>query len=334
MLGDEWPLVERYLKEEKWVLSEVGFRLTSENDMPLFKALVRELSGMAGNTEQGGVYAILSWLRYRLVRFTHFKFDDKLVEMLENTDLDDDVPVSYLLPPYSFIYLELGVGRNLQTFILNEATGEHILEGAYVERGYHRECGDCLYITLTGSPLGKSNATDDATMSVLLPLTDLNAPLSKVLHDAFMNQRDEVRRLGLKQSAEESVAVTLEALKLVTKALLYLGLPEARKVLHAERSELEKAGRLLKSSAKRAKLERKIAKAYDYVLVEAGSSERKPSGTGEAHRSLKTHWRRGHYRMQAHGPQNSLRKMLFIKPMLISGDVVGEPERPSTYRVK
>lgn len=46
-------------------------------------------------------------------------------------------------------------------------------------------------------------------------------------------------------------------------------------------------------------------------------------GTGK---TLATHFRRGHIRPQAHGPQNSLRKLVFIAPVMVNagkGDVLG-----------
>lgn len=334
LLGAEWPIVERYLKEERWVIAEAGYQLTSQHPLPKFKTLVQALSGMEGNTEQGGVYAILSWVRYQLVHYTFFKFDDGLVDLLEQTDIDDDIPISYLIPPYPYIYLELGEQRCHDSYILNAATGKHLLEGAYVERATHRECGDCLYITLTGSPEGHLNASDDATVSVLLPLADLDQPLSEVVEQAFYRQRAEARAMGLALSSEAMLEASFAALKTITKALLYLSLPEARKTLHAERTQLLKAGEALKSSAKKAKHLRKAAKVYDYILVQAPVGENREPGPGSGSRSVKPHWRRGHYRLQAHGPQSSLRKLVFIRPMLIGGDHVSGNETPGVYRVR
>jgi hypothetical protein len=35
------------------------------------------------------------------------------------------------------------------------------------------------------------------------------------------------------------------------------------------------------------------------------------------------HWRRGHWKMQPHGPQKTLRRLIWLKPTLVSG--IGEP---------
>ncbi|WP_231663317.1 hypothetical protein [Ralstonia solanacearum] len=36
--------------------------------------------------------------------------------------------------------------------------------------------------------------------------------------------------------------------------------------------------------------------------------------------ALPAHWRRGHFRMQPHGPQSSLRKVIFVAPVIVRAD--------------
>lgn len=43
--------------------------------------------------------------------------------------------------------------------------------------------------------------------------------------------------------------------------------------------------------------------------------------------SVSAHWRRGHWRHQAHGPAMSLRKLVWIRPMRVLGGAVAEHER-------
>jgi hypothetical protein len=40
------------------------------------------------------------------------------------------------------------------------------------------------------------------------------------------------------------------------------------------------------------------------------------------------HWRRGHFRMQTHGPQLSLRKVIFITPTVVRTDRLTSDELP------
>jgi len=52
--------------------------------------------------------------------------------------------------------------------------------------------------------------------------------------------------------------------------------------------------------------------------------------------SPKPHWRRGHFRMQAHGENHSLRKLIFIKPIMVMKDIfIGDlADTTTTYTAK
>ncbi|MCT9633885.1 hypothetical protein NOX73_32960, partial [Pseudomonas aeruginosa] len=48
-------------------------------------------------------------------------------------------------------------------------------------------------------------------------------------------------------------------------------------------------------------------------------------GLGEIGRSVATHFRRGHFRSQPYGPERSLRKVIFIPPVVVNP---GQSELP------
>ncbi len=58
----------------------------------------------------------------------------------------------------------------------------------------------------------------------------------------------------------------------------------------------------------------------DYRTVTAGPSEHNQGS------SPRMHWRRGHWRDQAYGPEHKLRKLLWIEPMLVAA---GTPDNPA-----
>lgn len=65
--------------------------------------------------------------------------------------------------------------------------------------------------------------------------------------------------------------------------------------------------------------------------------ERITSEPGEpTGREMPAHWRRGHWRNQAHGPARTLRKMLFVPPVLVRSDrAVGDlSDGSATYDIK
>lgn len=335
MFGREWPVIRQFLGNESLTLPEIGWQLSRHEPMlESFNLLALGSSSAPGNTEQGGFYGLLAWLRQQEFPAPVFRFTDELAHLLELTDIADDIPLSCLALPYPRFYLELGQARELETAVPNVLSGDHVLEGAYVEAGWHHELGDCIYVTLTGSPVGKTGPVDDATLSLILDKSDIDAPLVEVIQTAFDREHKVAREHGFTQSPDSFLPASVAAMRLVVKALLYLNLPEARRVARTPRTELEKKLGQLKSGAKRAKLERRTGPVYDFIEVSAPPVESKePSPEGSGRPGVRAHWRRGHYRMQAHGPQYSLRKLTFIRPMLVGSLQGADPAAPN-YRVR
>lgn len=286
-----------------------------------------------GSTEMGSAFPTFVHLREVLFPQPHFVIEDSLVEMLERTDISDDIPVSLLKPPYPRCFIEFGKSRTVQEFVPNVATGLHVLEGAYLETGVSGSHGQGVYVMFTGSPIGKSNALDDATDSVFLPLSNGELRISEALTWAHEKSSALTQHLQLNAPLPEHQAYSFSCLKLLAKALLYLGLPEARTSLHPERSEALKQLANKKNPAKRAKAEKQLGGLSDYILVSAPPARIDPSAGAGPGQGLRTHWRRGHYRWQPHGPQNSLRKVIFLQPALIGGSL-GEEGAVPKYRVR
>jgi hypothetical protein len=68
--------------------------------------------------------------------------------------------------------------------------------------------------------------------------------------------------------------------------------------------------------------------------------EREPSRDLDCHSECtstrRPHWRRGHWKMQAHGPSRSLRKRIFVKPVLVNHHMLGGREQTAevAYRTR
>jgi hypothetical protein len=332
LLDEEWPIVAKELSNEDIVLPEVVRRLTGEHHLRMFSELLMTSAGMPGGTEQGGPLGLIAYMRHRIKPIPHFLLDDELVRLLEHTDIADDIPLSMFNLPFKRFYVEMGQSRQVQCTIPNTLSGDHILEGAYVERGQHID-GEYIYLVLTGSPLGKKDAADDATLSMALPVSDLQRPIKDVIGDAYRRARATAVPYGLPLSPEDWTQEALKAVLLLVKALLYIGMPGTRRELHPERTLALKALRAIKSTAKRVKAQRKADRSYDYIQI-GPQPEHLAAATGvAADRNVRTHWRRGHYRMQAHGPQFSLRKLIFLEPMLVGAHTEGSNLLVSSYKV-
>ena len=102
--------------------------------------------------------------------------------------------------------------------------------------------------------------------------------------------------------------------QLCTKVFLYWSVEQARTEKQQPYSDaMQQLKRL--GPKKAAKLQRHVDKLYDRILLGPLAIP----GHGD-HDEVSPHWRRGHFRMQPHGPHHSLRKVLFIAPTLVRAD--------------
>jgi hypothetical protein len=337
VLGSDWPTIRNAFLDETRTLPAALRAQMDLRPCPRFMAFLAQTGNSPSSTEQGAAFATLDYLRFKALKRPHFVVDDDLVELLELTDIAEDIPVSYLTPPFQGLYLELGQSRTHSLTIANVTTGDHLLEGAYIEQGMHQNGRQSLHVLLVGSPVGKSGPLDDATQSLVFDLSDPDRSLAEVLSEQFEQAVALSKAAGLRATPVEFRAQAMTAVLMMAKVLLYLNLPDVRRTLHANRTAAEKDLARLKSTGKKAKAARRIGKLYDYVLV--SSSPTPPSsatipdtGKGQV-RTVKGHWRRGHLRMQAHGPQHSLRRLTHIRPVLVSG-AASDEVAAATYRVK
>jgi hypothetical protein len=93
---------------------------------------------------------------------------------------------------------------------------------------------------------------------------------------------------------------------------------------------MEKKLASLKGGGKFAKLERKMAGAYDRIVLGAPANA---SPTITSGRVVTPHWRRGHFRHQAYGEGRLLRKLVFIEALQVNADVDAVPMRPKDYQM-
>lgn len=328
LLGDTvWNILKKELQTENTLTSPLIERLCERPEFELFKQFVIMASTSAGGTEMGNAYAILAVIRHVVAPQAYFLLSDEVVSQLELTDIADDIPISMLQLPYSRFYIEFGKERNTNLRILNTESGEHIVEGCYCEQGIHSSLGTGFYVVITGSPLGKSDAMDDATMHIFLPTGDTTRSIKDLLRDSLAIANNASEIANLTPTPEHFSKNSFETLLFLTKALLYIGLPSVRKSLNDEKTKWLKASIALKSTAKKVKAEKRARALVDHILILPPVDSVKQKYTaGSQH--LKSHWRRGHYRLQPFGPGSTQRKIIFLSPMLI-GEPSSNPSLPS-----
>lgn len=241
---------------------------------------------------------------------------DALEMLLSHTDVDAEMPTSLFQPPHPALYVHFGPtwrGR-IQGVLgpalsLAEAKPEQVVaHGCYLlqSRKYCPSCGRTnraigLYVVV--------EFLDQPGIYVLgggadETLHDENAPLTDILVHK-LDGSDEIKLFG----DLPSVLVDLLA-----KLFLFMQSDAARCVRHDDLAAMTL--RLANVGSKKAgKLQRRSEKLYDWL--EIGPLALPP---GFGHGELAPHWRRGHLRRQTHGPQHSLRKVIFIAPTVIRAD--------------
>jgi len=112
-----------------------------------------------------------------------------------------------------------------------------------------------------------------------------------------------------------------KVLNYVTKLLLYMTVDGVQITAHKPFSH---AARVFPGLGKKKREQRlaEIDQLYDRFAIGPQALAEDLRQTMAGH-GVSAHWRRGHLRMQAHGPAMSLRKMIFIMPTLVRSDLLG-----------
>lgn len=313
-----WQALHRAFQTQEGLTGDILASLVDKPEHRNLAVMTNTMAQAPGNTEMGSAYSVMVFVRQQASPQPHYLIEDDLVQTLDHSDISDEVPVSVLTLPAPRFYLEFGRARNLPQKVANPLTGLHTLEGAYIETGTSALKGKGLFVMFTGSPLGNRDAMDDATASVFIPLDEPDMPLKAALLKAREASGQLARQMGLTPAPEEYVEYELEALKLLVKALLFLNLPQATKTLKRDLSLALAQAATKKNPAKRAKALRESRRLADCIVV--GAAPEVTRIAREDGRTVRMHWRRGHYRMQRHGPGNALQKLIFLQPMLIGAN--------------
>lgn len=285
-----------------------------------------------------------------------FHLTDPLLDALSTTELGD-ATVGDLSMPFETIYVQLGSGRNL-TF----NNGLARLEGVFLEKRPEIDGNNSIGITLAGElvtppPHWGERGLETFSMFIAeekgvasLPLTQAIAkrlsiqgsdPLDDVeLSD--LDEFDESTKMSIRASwearAEEralsiaNAGVVIECMTMVANALLYIsqypddavtkwqeGTPKSLVQKYERSAGKDRLRNLSKARNNGFTLIRKVGKAF----------EAEQQSTAQGGESPSPHLRRAHWRRQAYGPNNSQRKLIWIR----MARVLGGDGRDRPYRV-
>jgi hypothetical protein len=282
-----------------------------------------------------------------------FLLGPNLLEMLEQTDLGD-LRIEDVRWPFPAFYISFGRAYD------DALPGPpNRIDGAY----FNNTFDDGWRIDITSRRLDHRPDRDnrwpfsrDLAYSLIVdssqPLTSLTAALADAKRTAMSNiattyDRDpaEVTAIGLEYGlnvrdsswdsahdreryVEAAHASGARAAQVAIAGLCYLltapdiedtypidAPPALLKGLQADRKSA-------RQGAKRQLLEQGY---HSIRLLEIPASRRAAGGNGSSGTlARKPHWRRGHFRSQAHGPERALRRIQWIRPTVVGGDQAGD----------
>lgn len=187
------------------------------------------------------------------------------------------------------------------------------VEGVYVFESVRQEQRAIAMVAVYD--LGEHSTLGVTTIEILVD--DEQKPLNEVIQQVCVSKLEQEGQLHRQALAQ-----------LCTKIFFYWNVEQARRVNEALYTEavqqLERVG-----PKKKVRLSRHAGRLYDRVLLGPLTL---PTQVRGVHGEVAPHWRRGHFRMQPHGPQQSLRKVIFIAPTLVRGDRLGPPNDSPSLR--
>lgn len=261
-----------------------------------------------------------------------FDLTDELVEMLSQTDVGDCTLETWKAP-YDAFFIRFGKQESMKlpfeddfeyvdgAFVAVTPWNEHSSDERRIKFGFTMVGKEGNGMTLPGYFFDFN--PDEQRM----PVTQAIAHSVERRADGFEEEGSSSkyaltsnRKLLLKDNA----TIIEQGTQLIVNALFYIesiggkvfdisrepgrdAPPE--QVVEWARSKPEKRNKLRS---------RMFSEGYAVVRLlgkELSGSQQSLTGS-----SLKTHWRRGHWRQQRHGPQNSLVKRIWVKPTMVNAD--------------
>lgn len=221
-----------------------------------------------------------------------------LQQWLAQTDIGDDVPASlFQLPlPALFLRIDDAVRQTIDPTLWAHASPSCATQGIYL---FETQCDGQRELTFV--PI--SSSEEEADWPAMLRIVITNEHESLIAHMRRMQVSD-------KNIPPDKLIPMVEW---CAKILLYLQTPRAVRI-DAMQGDEAMARMARVGARKAARIERQLGHRYNRIIVGPASLPAHACG------AVSPHWRRGHLRMQPHGPQSRLRKLIFIAPMLVRAD--------------
>lgn len=269
--------------------------------------------------------------QYELCGRQIFDLHDSLVEMLAQTDLGECTLETWNAP-YEAFYVRFGKQESMS--LPFDGDEREYLDGAFVARTPYDETGYRLKIAFTTvKETGKGVMLpgyfiDFQPRELKLTVPEaIDAALKRKLaeydeDDAGGSEQIRAINSYRRQESEDSAELLKSGATLLVNALFYLeGMGSSSPEPGPGRdTPPDRVARWHQMDSKRRRKEASALSADSYAIVRLVGSE-VTDGVGRGtHGSLRTHWRRGHWRLQRHGEGLSQSKRIWIKPVMVGSD--------------
>ena len=273
-----------------------------------------------------------------------FDFPPALTQLLAGTTVDD-VPVTMIKSPYPAQYLYFGRQPDL------EFEPGWCVDGAYVRLD---ESERTLKIMLTSASETRQTkgywaGIAEPCYAITIEGSDFDGTVGAGIANSFANRERHLSAKVLTQSSTETtesgmqvgdgtasqaagelalerrrLPVAQKAVDLLINALCYLtSQPDDFRASYPENAPAPLTGIATGDDRKAAEKARSKLEALGFRPIHfyiGPSLEMPVSGAGFTGGHMPRHWRRGHWRQQVHGEGRALRKLIWIRPMLINAD--------------
>lgn len=311
---------------------------------PSIKTIIKKSDQAASGTFMGNSMSYMLSLRNACYKIPVFQIEDRLLGLLDQSDIGDDLTVSFLEnAPFGMFYVEMGASRMLDYEVFNTQTGMHKLEGFYVLRSDvppNPNTGSTITFVFVGEP--KENILDDATQMIMLETGEgfSNKTLNESIDLALDKCTEVPSRVVTNRVLFDSTRPLLQKLmSLAAKCVLYLNHGKYEQVPVNERTAHLKAVAAITNPSKKEKAIRAGYRLADRIVIR---HQEYPEGTPSAsdltaNGGISAHWRRGHFRNQRYGEKLGLVKPVWIAPTLVGREKAmddSKPVLPKNYVIK
>ncbi len=262
-----------------------------------------------------------------------FQYSDALIEMLENTDVEQ-IEFEQIKLPYKSFYISL-VEKDI--FLYPDEEGRDVFaNGALITQAKDKEI-DVFFLGRIKDEAAYKNRKWFFHPEYKVGYTLEFDADKTTIKDALTNFQNKLQSNYDKSGVDQRMEVLLSNIRLVVNCICYLSL-ENKDIIKDYPTDVPThlIERLKRGTTrhKKEKAETEISQAGFTKINFCGQKYKNNPDLNSLNISgIKPHWRRGHYRNQVHGEGNLLRKMIWIEPTIVNKSL-GDPEKGHIYNVE